>query len=61
MANVSAYAEKLALDFLLNAQSATRPTAWGLGVSLGVPTSVSMSEIATGSGFGHCNSCNPFS
>lgn len=51
MANVSAFAEKLALDFLLNAVAAGRPAAWGLGVSLGAPSSTSMSEIATGSGF----------
>ena len=51
MANVSAYLAKLALDFSLNAETATRPTAWGIGLSLGSPTNVSASEIGAGSGY----------
>jgi hypothetical protein len=51
MANISTFAEKLMLDFVLNTQAATRPVSWGIGVSLGTPTSVSASEIAAGSGF----------
>lgn len=50
MANISAYAEKFLLDYVLLGSTATRPVAWGVGVSLGTPTSVSASEIATGSG-----------
>jgi hypothetical protein len=49
MANVSAFAGKLMLDFVLNAQTATRPTAWGVGLSLGVPSSTSGSEIGSAS------------
>lgn len=51
MANVGSFAENLALNFLLNAQSATRPTVWGIGLSLGVPSSISGSEIGTNSGY----------
>ncbi len=50
MAGISAYAEALQLNFLLNAQTATRPTSWSVNLSLGSPTSISGSEIATGSG-----------
>ena len=34
MANVGAYAEKLALDFLLNTQTATRPPRAGAGTGI---------------------------
>lgn len=51
MSNVSAYSEKLALDFLMNAQAATRPTAWGVGLSYGVPSSTSGSEITADAGY----------
>jgi hypothetical protein len=51
MANIGAYAEKLMLDFCLNAVAATRPAAWGIGLSLGNPTSLVSSEIGTGSGY----------
>lgn len=51
MANVGAFAEKLALDFLLRSATAGIPAAWGVGLSLGVPSSTSGSEIATGSGY----------
>lgn len=50
MAGIAAYLEKALLDWSLNAQAATRPTAWSVGLSLGIPSSVSGSEIATGSG-----------
>lgn len=48
MAAISAYARKLMLDFSLNTQTATRPTNWGLALSLGVPDSTSGSEVSTG-------------
>jgi hypothetical protein len=51
MAGIAAYNELLMLNFSLNAVAATRPTNWGVGLSLGSPTSVSGSEIATGSGW----------
>jgi hypothetical protein len=51
MANISAYAAKLALDFLLNTQTATRPTSRYVGLSYGSPTSVSGSEIASIAGY----------
>lgn len=51
MANVAAFAEKLALDFLLRGATAGLPAAWAVGLSLGAPTSVSGSEITTGSGY----------
>jgi hypothetical protein len=50
MAGIGAYLQKSMLDFSLNAQPATRPVAWSIGLSLGIPSSVSGSEIATGSG-----------
>ena len=59
MSNVSAYAGALLLNFLLNAQTATRPTAWGVGLSLGSPTSVSGSEITTGSGYARASATFP--
>lgn len=51
MANVGSYAEILALNFLMNTATATRPVAWGIGLSTGVPSSVSGSEIGTASGY----------
>lgn len=51
MANVSAYAEKAMLDWVLGGATPTRPAAWAVGLSLGVPSSVSGSEITTGSGY----------
>ena len=51
MAAVSAYAEKAILDWLLGGATPTRPTAWAVGLSLGVPSSTSGSEITTGSGY----------
>lgn len=51
MAGVSAYMEKAILDWSLGGATPTRPTAWGLGLSLGSPTSISASEVAVGSGW----------
>lgn len=51
MANISQYASKLMLDFTLNGQTATRPTAWGVGLSQGSPTSISGSEIGVTSNY----------
>lgn len=51
MGAVSAYAQKAMLDWKLGGATPTRPTAWAVGLSLGVPTSVSGSEITTGSGY----------
>jgi hypothetical protein len=52
MANVSAYSAKALLDWTLKGASApTDPTTIGVGLSLGAPTSVSGSEMATNSGY----------
>jgi hypothetical protein len=51
MAGVSAYGEKAMLDWILGGAAPTRPTAWAVGLSLGAPSSVSGSEVATGSGW----------
>ena len=50
MANVSTWSENFLLAYLLLGATATRPVAWGIGLSLGSPTSVSASEVASGSG-----------
>ncbi len=50
MANIATYAENFMLAYLLLGSTATRPTAWGIGLSLASPTSVSGSEIASGTG-----------
>lgn len=50
MANISTFAANFELAYLLQGSTATRPTAWGIGLSLGSPTSVSASEIASGTG-----------
>ena len=50
MANISTYADNFLLAYLLLGATATRPVAWGIGLSLGSPTSVSASEIASGTG-----------
>lgn len=46
MANVSVYARKAMLDWVLGGATPTRPSAWWVGLSYGAPTSVSGSEIA---------------
>ena len=51
MANVAQPMMKALLDWSLNAQTATRPTAWFAGLASGSPTSISNSEIAVGSGY----------
>lgn len=51
MAAVSAYAEKLVLDWMLGGAAATQPTTRAIGLSLGSPTSTSGSEIATTFGY----------
>jgi hypothetical protein len=50
MANIATYAENFLLAYLLLGATATRPQAWGIGLSLASPTSVSGSEIASGTG-----------
>ena len=51
MANIASYAQNLMLNFVNNAVAATRPTSWFAGLSLGVPTSVSGSELTNNSGY----------
>jgi hypothetical protein len=52
MAALSTATQKLVLDWLLNAAGTpTRPPGRAVGLSFGVPSSVSGSEIATGSGY----------
>jgi hypothetical protein len=51
MANIAAYMEKAMLDWGLGGATPTRPAAWAIGLSLGSPTSISGSEITTGSGY----------
>jgi hypothetical protein len=52
MSNLTDYAEKLALDFLMNTQSATRPTSWFLALHTGAPGETGGSnELATGSNY----------
>jgi|SRR5215831_11164122 len=51
MANIAAYMEKAALDWMLGGAAATQPATRAMGLSLGVPTSVSMSEMTTGVGY----------
>lgn len=51
MANVAAYAEKAMLDWILGGATPTRPTDRLVALSLGTPSSVSGSEVNTGSGY----------
>jgi len=51
MANVSQAMMKSLLDWSLNGATPTRPGGPFAGLALGSPTSVSSSEIATGSGY----------
>lgn len=46
MAAAGAYAAKAMLDWVLGGATPTRPTAWGLGISLGTPSSTSGSECS---------------
>jgi hypothetical protein len=50
MAGISTYTMKAMLDWDLGGAAPTRPSSWAVGLSLGAPTSVSASELATGSG-----------
>ena len=50
MANISAYAAKAMLDWVDGGATPTQPSARYVNLSLGSPTSVSGSEITTGSG-----------
>ena len=50
MAGISAYYGKNVLDFTLKGSTGTTPGAWAVGLALGAPTSVSGSEIGTGTG-----------
>lgn len=51
MAGISAYGEKAMLDWVLGGATPTRPAAWGIGLTVGVPSSTSGSEVQTGSGW----------
>lgn len=51
MSNISQYATGAMLHWVMNAGTPTRPTAIGVGLSLGAPTSVSGSEIPNTSGY----------
>lgn len=51
MANIGAYGAAAMLNWSLGGVAPTRPTTWGAALSLGVPTSVSMSEVGTASGY----------
>ncbi len=51
MANVAAYGGKQMLDWVLGGASATQPASRLIALSLGTPSSVSGSEVGTGSGY----------
>jgi hypothetical protein len=51
MANISQFAGKAMLDWVLGGAGATPPTTRAIGLSLGNPSSTSMSEIGTASGY----------
>ena len=51
MAALSAYSEKLVLDWLLGGAAATQQTTRAIGLSLGAPSSISGSEIGTTLGY----------
>jgi hypothetical protein len=50
MAGIAAYMQKAMLDWSLGGAIPTRPANWSVGLALGAPSSVSGSEIGTGSG-----------
>jgi hypothetical protein len=50
MTGIAAYAAKAQIDWLCGGAIPTRPATWGVGLSLGAPTSVAGSEVGTGSG-----------
>lgn len=51
MANIGHAAYKVMLDWSLKTSTAATPASMVVGLSLGVPTTVSYSEIGTGSGY----------
>lgn len=51
MANIGQYAAAAMLNWSLGGVAPTRPATWGAALSLGVPTTISMSEIGTASGY----------
>jgi hypothetical protein len=51
MAGISSYLEKALLDWTCGGATPTQPTVRALGLSLGTPTTIAGSEIATGSGY----------
>ena len=51
MANIAAYMMKAGLDWMLGGAAVTQPATRALGLSLGVPSSVSQSEMNTGLGY----------
>ena len=51
MANISAYAEKAMLDWILGGATPTQPSTRAIGLSLGSPTSTSGSECTVVSGY----------
>lgn len=51
MANISQYMQKAMLDWSLLGATPTRPSAIFVGLAMGAPSSVSGSEVATGSGY----------
>ena len=50
MANISAYAGKAMLDWVLGGATPTRPTVFAVNIGLAAPSSTAGNEIATGSG-----------
>ena len=51
MSNIAQYGSKAMLDWISGGASPTRPATYGVGLSLGSPTSVSGSEVGTASGY----------
>lgn len=51
MANIAQYGGKALLDWICLGATPTRPGTLGVAISLGAPSSVSGSEIGTGSGY----------
>jgi hypothetical protein len=51
MTGIADYNEKVMLDYVCGGATPTRPTAWGVGLSVGTPNASAGSEIATGSGY----------
>jgi hypothetical protein len=51
MANIAAYAQKAMLDWCLGGAAVTQPSTRYMALGLGAPSSISASEIGTGSGY----------